>query len=377
MFTVAEKERRHKAINQMIIRENLNALLLYEHSQITAEVLGDLRYYTNNRLVGAEQVAIAFPDAEPVLFAWSEVQRQAAARQQFVKDCRMSTNLLVDVVKLLKERGISAGRIGINLGVLPAAWYEYLKQEFPQIQWIETHKQILQIRLQKSQEEAEVFRKCAALCDGCYEVLKKAVRPGVTQFEIVAEVEHFSRAGGAEEHFTLIGSGKFPITEGNRLPLSYPQQRKVEVGDIVIMEITPRYEGYWAQLVRIVNVGKPNTVMEKLHKVCVETIKKGLDELKPGKKVRDVMSAMETFVSKSGTGYLLKPPFGHVVGVQLLEGRVSMDNEMVLTPGTAVIIHPGLFLPDGKNMVFWGETYLVTQDGYERLNRAPDDLVTV
>jgi hypothetical protein len=34
-------------------------------------------------------------------------------------------------------------------------------------------------------------------------------------------------------------------------------------------------------------------------------------------------------------------------------------------------------LPDGKNMVFWGETYLVTQDGYERLNRVTDDLVTV
>ena len=351
--------------------------MIYGDSQVAAECSGDLRYYQNNRLVGATQVVIAFPDAEPVLLAWSEVQRQAAARQQFVRDCRMSTNLLVDVVKLFKERGISVGRIGINLGLLPAAWYEYLKQELPQIQWVETHKQLLQIRLQKSQEEADVFRKCAALCDGCYEVLKKAVRPGVTEFEIVAEVERFSRARGAEEHFTLIGSTKFPITEGNRLPLSYPRDRKIEVGDIVVMEITPRYEGYWTQLVRIVNVGKPNPVMEKLHKVCVEAIKISLEEFKPGKKVKDVMSAMESYVSKSGTGYLLKPPFGHVCGVELLEGRVSMDNEMVLTPGTAVIIHPGLFLPDGKNMVFWGETYLVTQEGYERLNRVNDELVTV
>ena len=29
MFTQAEKERRHKAVNQMIIRENLRALLIY------------------------------------------------------------------------------------------------------------------------------------------------------------------------------------------------------------------------------------------------------------------------------------------------------------------------------------------------------------
>ena len=45
--------------------------------------------------------------------------------------------------------------------------------------------------------------------------------------------------------------------------------------------------------------------------------------------------------------------------------------------GTAVIIHPTVFTPDGKNSFFWGETYLVTDDGYERLNHASDELLTV
>jgi hypothetical protein len=50
---------------------------------------------------------------------------------------------------------------------------------------------------------------------------------------------------------------------------------------------------------------------------------------------------------------------------------------MVLEPRTAVIIHPTIFTPDGKRSFFWGETYLVKQEGYERLNRSTDELLTV
>lgn len=34
-------------------------------------------------------------------------------------------------------------------------------------------------------------------------------------------------------------------------------------------------------------------------------------------------------------------------------------------------------MPDRKNSFFWGETYLVTDSGYERINRASDELLTL
>lgn len=46
-------------------------------------------------------------------------------------------------------------------------------------------------------------------------------------------------------------------------------------------------------------------------------------------------------------------------------------------PGTAVIIHPTVLTPDRKNSFFWGETYLVTDGGCERINRAGDELLTL
>jgi len=42
-----------------------------------------------------------------------------------------------------------------------------------------------------------------------------------------------------------------------------------------------------------------------------------------------------------------------------------------------VILHPTVFTPDLKNSFFWGETYLVTEDGCERLHHASDELMTL
>ena len=94
--------------------------------------------------------------------------------------------------------------------------------------------------------------------------------------------ESFSRPRGAEEHFSLIGSGKYSFENGTNLIFYYPTHRRLEVGDSVLMEITPRYEGYWTQVVRAINVGKPNPDLEAIQKVCRGAIRVGLEQFKPG-----------------------------------------------------------------------------------------------
>ena len=375
-FTITERKARDRALREIIETEHLQALLLIGDTNVGPHFYGDFRYYSDNRIIFYRQVVVFFPQSEPVLFAGSEIQRQAAARRSSVKDCRLSENFVADVAKLLKDRGILNGRIGVNMEMLPAAWYLYLKQELPQIEWMEKHDRIMKIRSQHSEEEVEIYRKGATLGDGGFEGALKMIRPGVNEYEIAAAIEHYARARGAEDHFTLIGSGKFSFGDDNSLPLPYsPSFRRVEAGDSVVMEITPRYEGYWTQLVRTVNVGRPNGDLKKIHQVCCDALKKGLEQFKPGKRVKDVVRAMEDYVKSCG--YLFKPPTGHICGIDLVEARVTGQNEMVLEPGNAVIIHPTVFTPDGKCSFFWGETYLVKEEGYERLHRSGDELLTV
>jgi Xaa-Pro aminopeptidase len=375
-FSDTELERRHKAIHRIMDTKELKALILFGDTNVGSDVLGDFRYYVDNRNIAGRQVAMLFPQREPVLFVGSAIQRQAAERRSSIGDCRLSDNMLADMVKLLKEQNVWNGKVGVNFEVLPVNWYRYLKKELPEIDWVETHGDILSIRLRHVPEEADLFRKCAALGDGSYEAALQTIRPGVSEYEIAAAIEEYARARGAEQHFTLVGCGKFALGDKNGLPLPYsPSMRRVEASDSVVMEISPCLEGYWTQIVRTVNVGSPNANLDKLYRVSRDAIQKSLEVFKPGKTVRDVVAAIDAHIKSCG--YIPKPPYGHVCGIDLIDARVSPQNGQVLEPGTAVILHPTVFTPDNKNSFFWGETYLVTHDGYERLHHASDELVTV
>ena len=50
----------------------------------------------------------------------------------------------------------------------------------------------------------------------------KVIRPGVSEYQIIAEIEYAARKEGAEEHFTLIGSGKFAFRWGSDSGDDYP-----------------------------------------------------------------------------------------------------------------------------------------------------------
>ncbi len=375
-FSGAERARREKAMRKVMEAKELKALILVGDTNVGSDYLGDFRYYVDNRIIAGQQVAMLFPKAEPVLLSGTAIPGQAASRRSSVRDCRVSDDLLVDTVALLKERNLTTGKVGVSFAMLSMPWYTYLKKELPGVEWVETHPDIFDIRIHHSREEAELFRTCGAIGAGEFEAAVKMIKPGVSEYEIASALEAHGRARGAEQHFTLVGSGKYTPGDANGLPLPYsPSQRRVEAGDSVVMEITPRVEGYWTQIVRTVNVSAPNKELEKLYRVCRDAIKKGLEVFKPGKTIRDVVLAMDAYVKDSG--YLFRPPTGHVCGADLIEGRVSPQNTRVLEPWTAVIIHPTVATPDGKNTFFWGETYLVTEDGYERLNPVTDELLTV
>jgi Xaa-Pro aminopeptidase len=376
-FTAKEKERRHRTFQDILQEHRLEALLLIGETAVGRGLFGDFRYYTNNRTIFYRQVAVVFSKSKPVLFAGDAIQTEAAAKRSFIQDCRrIGGNLAVDVLGLLRERGLSKGRIGVNMEMLPAAWFLYFREQLPAIEWVESHDAIRRVRFDHSPEEMDVYREGASLGDGGFEAALAMIKPGVSECEVVAQIEQYARKRGGEEDFTLIASGKFSLGHDMSLPLVYaPSERIIESGDCVTLEITPRYRGYWTQLVRSIQVGTPNHDLERLHRICRDALNIGLGELRPGKRIKDLVLAMERYVV--GRGYLLKPPLGHFCGVDLVEERVSMENEMVLTPGMVVILHPTVFTVDERSSVFAGETYLVSTNGYERLNHARDELPIV
>jgi len=154
-----------------------------------------------------------------------------------------------------------------------------------------------------------------------------------------------------------------------------PGRRTIEKGDCVHLEMTNAYGGYWNQLVRIIAVGADNPALTRFHEAAVMVTQRALASMKVGTKTADVVATMAK--TSKECGFVLTAPLGHFVGLDLIEGRVAAESDVIFNPGIAAIIHPRVADSKGVNMLLWGQTYFMTEKGPVSMNRTDDLLHTV
>jgi Xaa-Pro dipeptidase len=225
-----------------------------------------------------------------------------------------------------------------------------------------------EIRRVKTQEEIEWIRKAALLADRGYEHFVRVARAGMTEYELVAEVEGFVKAHGAEDNFMLVASGGTEVTA-----MKPPTARKIQVGDSVITELTPQINGYYAQICRTLIIGPPSEKQLQSYAIFAEAQQAAQDLLRPGVDISDVARVQNDVFRKHGFGEYTGSQYtrvrGHNLGLypdelpHVLEStRYTCKKDMV------IICHPNTYLPLSGYMVF-GDTLLVTDTGCVSLSQ--------
>ena len=225
-----------------------------------------------------------------------------------------------------------------------------------------------EIRRVKTQEELEWIRKAALLADRGYEQFVRVARAGMTEFELVAEVEGYLKAHGAEDNFMLVASGGTEVTA-----MKPPTARKLQVGDSVITELTPQINGYYAQICRTLVIGPPSEKQLESYAIFAEAQKAAQDLLRPGVDISDVARVQNDVFRKHGFGDYTGPQYtrvrGHNLGLHPDELPHVLENVHYTCKKDMVIIcHPNTYLPLSGYMVF-GDTLLVTDTGCVSLSQ--------
>ncbi len=377
MFSIAEKTRRFEAADKMVREEGLRGLFIVGNGVVGVRAYGCYRYFVDNRIYYHMQFFIKAPGEEPTVCVGSPTHSQALSERGYTDVRVVGDNLIEAAVSILREKGITSGKLGVSLEMLPSGWYLKLKKEFPELELVDVTEKIFIIRATRSKEEVALYRKCSEIADLGYKAVCEATKPGMAEHELWAVLDYTMKKYGAEETFTLVGSGRFSFKDNKLgcLQFSSAPTRIIQKGDNVAFEITPRYQGYWTQIVRTVCVGEPNEDAKFLHGLICKTIEETVKLLKPGIPLKDVISFMWDYIKKAG--YIPALPCGHVCAVDLNEGRVDPGSDVILTDGMAVIIHPTILAPGLETSIFWGETYLVTPEGGECLMHTSKELLIV
>lgn len=229
---------------------------------------------------------------------------------------------------------------------------------FPK-QIINPSEMIHSMRIIKSPQEIEIMQKAInATCDAHIEALK-FTKPNKFEYEVKALIEYtFAKNNCARDGFpSIVASGP------NATILHYEgQQRKMENGDLLLMDIGAEYGYYSADVTRTIPVnGKFTKEQKTLYEIVLSAQEMGIGMMKKGAGIGNIMNKMTEFVNEelyklglitdqnsdwqSRLWYF--PYTCHWLGLDVhdVQGDVEMNEDgVILQPGMVTTIEPGLYI---------------------------------
>lgn len=225
----------------------------------------------------------------------------------------------------------------------------------------------------RSPQEIERSRRATHIAEEGYERLLAAAKPGMREFELAADLLCFMKERGGDDNFLLMSASQHNFAvraAGNRV---------LERGDIILAEITPSFEGQFAQVCRTVAIGEPPAAYAEKYAILQESMRLGQKAAVPGTRMSEVAEIMNGPLRDAGYGEYCRPPYmrvrGHGLGLTSnLPGDVSVDNDIVLEEGMVFVMHPNQYLPE-TGYLMCGEPVVITPSGAEAFasrTSAPD-----
>jgi Xaa-Pro aminopeptidase len=367
-----ERDRRYRLVRERMAAQGLDALVVVSNSQITQK--GFVKYLTNYRHMLYNLVVIFPYEGLAKLLVPSPVQKYWAGILSWIKEIEEQLPSLNEALsRNLKNMGLSKARIGlINDRTMQADTYLSLIKSLPGASMVDATSIIEEIRMIKSRGEQELVRKSAVLGDRSFKVLSEILRPGITEREIIAQIDRELIAGGAEDIFHLFSS-----RPGELFPFA-PSDRAIEKGDIVILNTELSGPGgYWVQMVRTSFVSRTKSHVVRMYDTLIEIRSRLVAQLRPNRKASEVATWVRNEIINSG--FDLGVHFGHCLGLDVVERPlVHIDDETLLRPGMVITVHPQLVSRDKEATVWLADTYLITEDNAEVLTKVePNEMKIV
>ncbi len=229
---------------------------------------------------------------------------------------------------------------------------------------------IAKLRAVKSPEEAANIKKAAAIADEAFLHVLSFAKPGMEEREIALELEYFMRRRGAAgtSFDTIVASGI-----RGAYPHGYPTEKKLEYGDLVVLDFGCVYQGYMSDMTRTFGVGEVPKAAQEAYDKVLEAQMAVLDAIGPAASLCGMHRLAARILDAAYPGRF-GHALGHSVGLDIHESpNLSPKAEGTLCPGNVVTVEPGVYLP-GSFGVRIEDLIYITEDGYENFTASPKDL---
>ncbi|HJR81431.1 MAG TPA: Xaa-Pro peptidase family protein [Anaerolineales bacterium] len=266
-------------------------------------------------------------------------------------------------------------RIGVDPRQLRLLEFRHVKAGAPEADYPDASDVLAGLRLRKDQAEIEAMRRAVKIAQDALEATIPLIKIGMAEKELSAElvVQLLKHGSEPEMPFApIVSSGP-----NSANPHASPTERKLQTGDLLVVDWGATFDGYISDLTRTFAVGEVDEEYRKIHKIVQEANAAGRAAAQPGVPCANVDKAARNVIEKSGYGNYFTHRTGHGIGMEgHEEPYMRGDNMQLLEPGMAFTVEPGIYLPD-RNGVRIEDNVVITEDGADVLSDMPREIRVV
>jgi methionyl aminopeptidase len=224
----------------------------------------------------------------------------------------------------------------------------------------------------KSAHELALMREAGRIVAEVLSEIRETVAPGVTTAELEAVADRIIVGKyGAIPSFK--GYRGFPgmvcASINEEIVHGIPGQRVLYEGDIISVDVGVIHKGYHGDAAITVGVGQIDADSQRLMDVTAESLRIGIEAVKPGGWTTDISKAIQTYVE--GEGYsVVREYTGHGIGRQMHEDpqipnyfEPRLGGRFRQRPGMTFALEPMVNVGSWKTRVLGDHWTVVTEDG--------------
>ena len=239
-----------------------------------------------------------------------------------------------------------------------------------------------ELRWVKSPQEIAYIEHAARITDIGLEAARNAIRPGVTELDVYAEVIHaMAKAGGENPAITL------PVLSGPKANTghSLASRKVIMAGEQVNVDVCGVYWRYHANAARSFYVGEPPKDVKKYHDKSAGIFKVIAKILKPGLTVGELVTAARDYYDEAGIWSDAGWVGGYELGIGFPPDWVGNfvyemshdDSDKAFEARTCVNFESQFFSPRMSGITYYIDTLLFKEDRAEMPIRTPRKLIVI
>jgi len=229
------------------------------------------------------------------------------------------------------------------------------------------------LRMRKTPAEVAALLAAGEAIDRVHARVPGWLRAGRTERQVAADIaDAIVEEGHARVDFTIVGSGPNAASPHHEV-----SDRVLRAGDAVVVDIGGTMpSGYCSDCTRTYVLGTPPADFTAYYQVLHDAQEAAYEAVRPGVAAEAIDAAAREPIAAAGYGEFFVHRTGHGIGLEVHEDPyIVSGNAEPLAPGMAFSIEPGIYPgPHGARIE---DIVVCTEQGGQRLNNAPRDLVCV